>query len=86
MITLCFALLAFATFSGFARADGDTEDVSSDEVAGGGGENSFIARVDFPTCKLDSIKIFREAESLTGQSLVDYVNRRQNLWTVSVCV
>jgi cathepsin B len=44
-------------------------------------DESYISRQEFSLDKLRNLKITREAESLNGQRLVDYINENQDLWT-----
>ena len=46
-------------------------------------EEQYLRRSEQSLESIMNFKVSREAEALTGQELVDYVNREQDLWTVS---
>uniref|UniRef100_A0A915ERJ4 Peptidase C1A papain C-terminal domain-containing protein n=1 Tax=Ditylenchus dipsaci TaxID=166011 RepID=A0A915ERJ4_9BILA len=76
-VFLVLACLVAVLTSGIAQADSSS---SEDDSNQGILLNSNTVSVE----QLLNFKAPREAESLTGQELVDYVNRHQNLWTAKL--
>jgi hypothetical protein len=79
-------LLLFLGIS-FARAE-FLDDVSSSSSEESPSENhpsnNFISRRGFSLCGLRDFRVSKEAEELSGQPLVDYVNSHQNLWRANL--
>lgn len=74
------ALLTLVVAASFAHR---TRHNSEDDSDADRSEELLISRNEFVLEDVKKFKVETAAEQLKGQDLVDYVNRKQDLWTVS---
>ncbi|KAI1717028.1 papain family cysteine protease domain-containing protein [Ditylenchus destructor] len=84
VLSLCGLALATGTWSRYSERVRDTFAGSSSSSSASQEDDQQIRRTSISLNEVMNYKVSREAEQLSGQELVDYVNRHQNLWTAEL--
>lgn len=77
-ITLLFVGATARRYHDSSSSEEDNGEVSESRLV--------LSKISFDQDAYSKMKIPRLSESLSGQELVDYINRRQDLWIVSYSI